>query len=292
MGAVGAAGRVTGNGSTPAPCFPKLAQAATPDLGCAAALMKKILGIFAHPDDESMGPGGSLAKYAAAGHRVAFVTATDGGAGRYFIERPLDNAELREARRRETEEAARILGIEFLGFLGWEDGALQKKSVLDVENAFAAIIRREKPEVIVTFHGSGISHHPDHRVVALAAQGAFLGAARAGWYADPNVEALPPHAAAKLYFYTVRRTAIEKVDWPRAVYASPDSEITTVVDTRATADVRWRAIRAHRTQRDGPPFERLYEAGVFAEECFVRIFPSWRPGDPAETDLLEETAAR
>ena len=41
---------------------------------------RTILGIFAHPDDESMGPGATLAKYAAAGHRVAFTTATDGGA--------------------------------------------------------------------------------------------------------------------------------------------------------------------------------------------------------------------
>ena len=250
-----------------------------------------ILGVFAHPDDESMGPGGTLAKYAAAGHRVAFVTATDGGAGRLFADRPADNTALREIRRQETVESARILGIEFLGFLGWQDRELERASVLELETTIAGIIRRGKPTVILTFHGSGISHHPDHRVIALAVKGAFLGAARAGWYPDADLEALRPHAAAKLYYYTLRREAIAKVDWPRTVYASPEEEITTVIDTRATADVRWRAIEAHETQREGPPFERLYRAGVFAEECFVRVFPSWRAGDPIEDDLLHGLAS-
>ena len=63
---------------------------------------KAILGVFAHPDDESMGPGGAFAKYAAAGHRVAFVTATDGGAGRLYDTRPEDNSKLRNLRRAET----------------------------------------------------------------------------------------------------------------------------------------------------------------------------------------------
>jgi LmbE family N-acetylglucosaminyl deacetylase len=248
---------------------------------------KTILGVFSHPDDESMGPGGTLAKYAAEGHRVAFVTATDGGAGRLFDERPGDAGELRATRRRETVKAARILGIEFLGFLGWEDGKLKDTSILDIEVEIARVIRREKPDVLITFHGSGISYHPDHRVIALALMGAFLGSGRRSWYADAGLETLPPHSPSKLYYYTLRRSLIEKVDWPRTVYASA-AEITTVVDTAAFADVRWRAIQAHETQKDGPPFRILYEAGMFNEECFVRVFPSWRPGEPGETGLTDE----
>ena len=248
---------------------------------------RTILGVFAHPDDESMGPGGTLARYAAAGHRVAFVTATDGGAGRMFAERPADNARLREARRGETAEAARILGVDFLGFLGWEDGKLKDANVLDVEHEIAKIIRREKPDVVVTFHGSGISYHADHRIIALAVKGAFLGAGRDEWYAEGGVSAFLPHAAEKLYYYTVSRAWTTKVGWPRRIYASRDDEITTVIDTRETADARWRAIQAHRTQTNGPPFRLLYDAGGFAEEYFVRVFPSWRRNEPRETDLLE-----
>ena len=251
---------------------------------------RTILGIFAHPDDESMGPGGTFAKYARLGHRVAFLTATEGGAGRLFEERPDDEAgrrKLKEMRRRETEVAAEILGAESLGFLGWEDGGLAERNVLEVEAVLAETFRREKPDVVVTFHGSGISYHPDHRVISLAVQGAFLGAGREQWYREENVAALAPHAPKKLYAMTLDRDAPYLDDWPREIYASPSAEITTVIDTTETADVKWEAIQAHATQAFGPPFRRLYEAGAFLQERFVRIFPTPASGDSIETDLLE-----
>lgn len=250
------------------------------------AKTKTILGVFAHPDDESMGPGGTFAKYAAAGHRVAFVTATDGGAGRLYDERPSDNYELRKARRRETVAAARTLGIEFLGFMGQEDGNLDRVNVLELELEIVRVVRKVRPDVLVTFHGSGISHHADHRVIALALIGAHLGSGRAGWYNSPIVDALPPHQPSKLYYYTIMRSMIDKVDWPRDIYASPDSEVTTIIDTRETADIRWKAIRDHKTQMGGPPFQTLYDSGMFDREAFVRVFPTWEKGAAIEQDLL------
>ena len=116
--------------------------------------------------------------------------------------------------------------------------------------------------------------------------GAFYGAGRKGWYTDPVVEGLSPHIPSKLYSFTLVRSQIERVEWPRVIYASPEDEVTTVIDTSGTADVKWRAIQAHKTQQNGPPFETLYDAGVFDEESFVRIFPTPCPGDPKEEDLL------
>ncbi|MEJ2719754.1 MAG: PIG-L family deacetylase [bacterium] len=253
---------------------------------------KTILGVFAHPDDESMGPGATFAKYAAAGHRVAFITATDGGAGRLYHERPKDNTELRAFRRQETERAARTLGIEFLGFMGWEDGRLDRVSVLDIELEIVKTIRRFRPDVLVTFHGSGISHHADHRVIALALAGAFYGSGREGWYGAHDVGLPPPHQPSKLYHYTVMESVIAAVDWPREIYASPDDEVTTVIDTRDTADIKWAAIRDHETQLGGPPFEILYQSGAFEREAFVRVFPSRSRGEAVETDLLAGLDAR
>jgi N-acetyl-1-D-myo-inositol-2-amino-2-deoxy-alpha-D-glucopyranoside deacetylase/mycothiol S-conjugate amidase len=250
---------------------------------------RTILGVFAHPDDESMGPGATLAKYAAAGHRVAVVIATDGGAGRLYAERPADEAgrgELRRTRRRETEAAARALGIELLGFLGWEDGRLRRRDILETEEQIAAILRRERPDVVLTFHPSGISYHPDHRVMTLATMGAFLGAGDAEWYRDGPAAELPPHRPARLYAMTLDRDAGYWKDFPRPTHRSPREAITAVIDTAATADVKWRAIEAHDSQRDGPPFRRLWEAGAFREEYFVRLFPAPSPGSPPETDLL------
>lgn len=250
---------------------------------------RTILGVFAHPDDESMGPGATLAKYAAAGHRVAVVIATDGGAGRLYSERPADDevrAELRRTRRRETEAAAAVLGIELLGFLGWEDGALRRRDVLEAEEAIAVILRRERPDVVITFHPSGISYHPDHRVMTLATMGAFLGAGDADWYRDGPAAELPPHSPSRLYAMTLDRDAGYWRVFPRPTYRTPRESITTVIDTSATADVKWRAIEAHDSQRDGPPFRALWEAGAFREEYFLRLFPALPPGAPTETDLL------
>lgn len=247
---------------------------------------KTILGVFSHPDDESMGPGGTFAKYAAAGHRVCFISATDGGAGRLYEERPQDNTELRKLRRRETAEAAKILGIEFLGFLGWHDQGLVDVNVLDVEQEIVKVIRQVKADVIVTFHGSGISYHPDHRVISMACQAAFLGAGDAAWYRDAGVNKPRPYKPSKLYYYTALRSRIEKIHWPRETYTSVDDDVTTLIDTTATADIKWAAIRAHDTQSFGPPFKNMYDAGLFEVEGFVRIFPSWRPGETLEHDLL------
>jgi LmbE family N-acetylglucosaminyl deacetylase len=251
---------------------------------------RTILGVFAHPDDESMGPGATFAKYAAAGHRVAFLTATDGAAGRMGKERPADHdgrKELGETRRRETLAAAEILGVESLGFLGWEDRGLASRNILEVELEIAALFRREKPDVVVTFHGSGISYHPDHRVISLAVMGAFLGSGREGWYREGAPADIPPHAPSKLYGMTPPRDAEFWNDWPRQIYLAPTDEITTIIDTADTEETKWAAIRAHETQQYGPPFRDLYEAGAFRRECFVRIFPSPPTAETLETDLLE-----
>jgi LmbE family N-acetylglucosaminyl deacetylase len=254
--------------------------------------LRTILGVFAHPDDESMGPGATLAKYARLGHRVAVVTATEGGAGRLFRERPPDEAgraELRRIRREETRRAAEILGAEHLGFLGWEDGRLRERDVLEMEEAVVGWLRRVRPDVVITFHPSGISYHPDHRALTLATIGAFLGSGDADWYRDGP--ATPePHRPARLYAWVPNRAAPYWKDWPRRVYAAPPEEITTIIDTAATADVKWQAVEAHASQGDGPPFRQLHEAGAFREEYFVRLFPAHPPGAAKETDLLEGLA--
>ncbi len=247
---------------------------------------KTILGIFAHPDDESMGPGGTLSKYASLGHRVACVTATDGGAGRLFEERPADNGELKAIRRRETTAAAEVLGIESLGFLGWEDGRLAEMDILAITETFATIIRRVKPDVVMTFHGAGISRHPDHRIVTMALTDAFIGSGLVGYFGEGKVEMLPPHTPSKLYHMTVDDARLREVDWPREVYASTHDEITTIIDTTAFADTKWAAIEAHASQQAGPPFRELYDAGIFNQEFFVRVLPSFEDGDGREDDLL------
>jgi mycothiol S-conjugate amidase len=236
-----------------------------------------------------MGPGATLAKYAAMGHRVAFVTATEGGAGRLFEARPMDEVgreRLKSIRRVETARAAEILGIEFLGFWGWEDGGLARRSVLEVEEKIAALLRRERPDVVISFHGSGISYHADHRIMTMASMAAFLGSGRKDWYRDGEPAGLPPHSPSKFYAYVPNAEMPYWEGWPRDIYRADSKEITTFIDTRETAAMKWQAIQAHDSQKNGPPFQLLYDAGAFEHEFFVRLLPSPRPGE-RETDLLE-----
>ncbi|MBZ0268030.1 PIG-L family deacetylase, partial [bacterium] len=177
-----------------------------------------------------------------------------------------------------------VLGIEHLGFLGWADGRLRERDALEAEELFAALIRREKPDVVITFHGSGISHHPDHRFLTLAVDGAFRGAGHAGWYGGGEVEELEPHRPARLYHYTVP-SSLPRESWPRRIFLSPDDEITTRIDTTDFADLRWEAIQSHASHQYGPPFRVLYEGGIFASEAFVRIDRGADDGG-IETDLL------
>lgn len=251
---------------------------------------RTLLGVFAHPDDESMGPGGTLARYAAEGHRVLLLTATDGGAGRCFEERPADDAgreHLKQVRRDETVAAVEILGIEHLGFLGWEDGALAARDVLRAEETIAAVIRREKADVVLTFHPSGISYHRDHRFMTHATIAAFLGAGRDHWYRDGAAAVLPPHAPSRLYAYVPYAGAPGWENWPREVYAAGDDEVTILLDTARYADTKWNAIQAHASQQYGPPFRDLYEAGAFRQEAWVRLWPTPPTGVSPETDLLD-----
>jgi LmbE family N-acetylglucosaminyl deacetylase len=140
--------------------------------------------------------------------------------------------------------------------------------------------------VVVTFHGSGISYHRDHRVITMATVAAVQGAAHADWYRDDELMALGAHRVRKLYGYTVVREWVDTLEWPRDIHCSSEDEITTLIDTKTTADAKWAAIQAHETQRDGPPFKVLYDAGVFEREVFVRILPTWCDGDAPEDDLL------
>jgi len=238
---------------------------------------KTILGVFAHPDDESMGPAGRwrstpqrdtgwLLSPPPTGGREA-LRGTAGDTANFA--RP---AAVKPSRRQGF--SARVPRFSWTG--RWKTRSEHPRH----RSGNHPNHQTGKTGCAHNISRVGISYHPDHRVVALALKGAYLGAGRRGWYSDAAVEALPPHAPSRLYYYTVRRSLIEKVAWPRNVYASTDDEITTLVDTAAFADVRWRAIQAHESQKDGPPFRILYEAGMFNEECFVRVFPSCAPESP------------
>lgn len=118
---------------------------------------KRILGIFAHPDDEAFGPGGSIAKWVKEGAEVYLLCATKGEAGA--------NAGKRD---QELLEAAKVLGVKEVEFLGFIDGEINNKDLQILEKVITEKINDLKPDVLLTFDITGVSGHLDHIAVASA----------------------------------------------------------------------------------------------------------------------------
>src|SRR5262245_31665393 len=128
---------------------------------------RRLLAVLAHPDDESLGVGGTLAKYAAEGIDVFLLTATRGGSGRFRGHRldepphpgPLGLAAIREA---ELRAAASMLGIREVVVLDYPDQRLDAGDASEIVTRLATELRRIRPDVVITFGPDGAYGHPDH----------------------------------------------------------------------------------------------------------------------------------
>lgn len=121
----------------------------------------RILAVLAHPDDESFGAGGTLAKYAHKGVQVILLCATRGEAGISGVA-PEEAGAIREE---ELLQAAEYLGIE-VHFLGYQDGELLKADPLKLLENVACWIDTVQPQVVLTFGPDGVSGHPDHVTIS------------------------------------------------------------------------------------------------------------------------------
>jgi len=127
----------------------------------------KLMGVLAHPDDESLGIGGTLAKYASEGVETYLVTATRGERGRFGEsgEKPLPEV-VGRVREAELREAARVLGVHEVNFLDYSDGDLDQVNVAEAIARIVDHLRRVKPHVVITFGPEGAYGHPDHIAIS------------------------------------------------------------------------------------------------------------------------------
>ncbi len=154
----------------------------------------KLLALFPHPDDETLGLGTTLARYAAEGVETYLVCATCGERGWFESEGPNPGwegvARIREA---ELRCAAEHLGLREVNFLDYIDGDVDQAVLAEIIGKLVSQIRRIKPQVVVTFAPDGGYGHPDHIALSQFTQGAILCAADAGYMGDH-----PPHRVSKL----------------------------------------------------------------------------------------------
>lgn len=123
---------------------------------------KRVLAVFAHPDDEAFGPGGLIAKLAKDGSVIHLLCATKGEAGR--------NAGNRD---KELLESAKVLGVSKVEFLGFKDGEIGNNDLAKLERIISKKIKIFKPDLIITYDLNGISGHLDHIAIASATTQSF-----------------------------------------------------------------------------------------------------------------------
>ena len=199
-----------------------------------------LLFSFAHPDDESFSGAGTAMKYAASGARIVLVTATLGEKGKCGDPPVCRPEEIARTRERELREAARIIGFHELYLLGYIDKELAAAPPDEVRRALVEIIRRERPEVVLTFDPNGFNVHPDHVAISRFTSEAVSAAADARWHP----EAGEPHTVTRI-LWTPPIPPWEAARLPRIEDAAGADYLFDVSQWR---DRRLAALRAHRTQ--------------------------------------------
>jgi len=261
----------------------------------------KLMCILAHPDDESMGTGGVLARYASEGVATYLVTATRGERGWNGPEEDNPGLEaLGKMREAELIEAASVLGLHEVSHLDYVDGDLDQADPRQAIAKITQYIRRVRPQVVVTFSPDGAYGHPDHIAISQFTQAAIVCAADAG-YIDP--QAAQPHRVSKFYYMVESESLVQAVrsimggismevdGVDRRHFGWPDWAITTRID----ATVHWRtvvkAILCHRSQI--PSLPGFNEWGddlhkkIWGPGNFYRAFSLVNGGRRVEDDFFE-----
>jgi len=261
----------------------------------------KLLAIFPHPDDETLGLGSTMARYSTEGVETHLVCATRGERGWFESEGP-DPGWDRVARIREAELkcAAEHLGLQEVNFLGYIDGDVDQANSGEIINKIVTYVRLIQPQVVVTFSPDGNYGHPDHIALSQFAMGALVCAADSSYV---DAEKQPAYRVAKFYYMVdslkVVRIANEAfggirmdVDGVTRHHVGwNDWQITTRLDNSQYMEQVQKAIHCHKSQLPGYgpiaewSLDELSEA--FAIGNFYRVFSLVNGGRKGETDLFE-----
>lgn len=243
--------------------------------------MGTLVSFHAHPDDESIATGGTLARAAAAGHRVVLVFATRGELGEPVPGVLEPGQQLAMRRSAECYASAAALGAQRVEFLGFTDSGMMgepsndapfcfwRASVDHAARRLAVILDEEEPDVLTVYDDNGGYGHPDHiqahrvamRAVEAAAEPCYRPDLGAAWQ------------VAKVYWNAMPRSVVREGveamavlgeaspfdglgDLDEVPFVVPDEVVTCAVDARAYAGRKDAAMRAHPTQItvDGPFF--------------------------------------
>ncbi len=160
----------------------------------------RILGVFAHPDDESFCAGGTLARYVASGAEVMVVSATRGEAGQIRSAGVATRRTLGQVREQELYLACQRLGVQHTVCLDYGDGMLQEVDQDILIGGIVEIIRSFRPDVVITFGPDGGYGHPDHIAISAATTAACVRSGEGHHFPEQLAAGLAPHRPTQLFY--------------------------------------------------------------------------------------------
>jgi len=277
-----------------------------------------LMVVFAHPDDESFGIGGTMARYGDdPAVQVVLVCATRGEAGEISDPALADPERLGEVREGELRCACRRLRVDRLHFLGYRDSgmagtpenqdprSLAMANSDEVAGRITALIRLERPDVVVTHDESGGYGHPDHIAVHHHTKAAFFAAADPTCHPEQIEAGWAPFQPSKLYYTAIPRRFfraivaklqelgqevperfLRRLEGP---YGLPDEACTTDISVVDYWDAKRAAVQCHATQIKPDSFFAVLPPDLMRElqawECFQAAWSS-AGGDEGDHDLF------
>lgn len=251
-------------------------------------MMKKILFVSAHPDDETFTSGGTIAKYVSMGWQVDVLCMTKGQAGqRGNYDATVDLGAIRST---ELEDASRVLGIASVKILEYEDGKLGEINPGELEDILYKLLLNYEPDVIITFEPAGISNHPDHKKISVSTTFAFQKYATRQAHGeklgtrDPRkkfVKSLPPSTKPepKLYYacmpdsvasFLREQNVIPDESFGRPWKGVDDKKVTTCIDISDFTEKKLEALSKHKTQMtDVERFISIDSQPLMYKEYFI-----------------------
>jgi LmbE family N-acetylglucosaminyl deacetylase len=160
----------------------------------------RLLGIFAHPDDETFCAGGTLAKYAQAGAEIMVVSATPGNAGQIRDAHVATRRTLGQVRAGELRRACQKLGVKHVECWNYEDGTLHDVDQAGLVEDVVRVIRSFRPNIVLSFGPDGGYGHPDHIAISHATTAACKLSGDADQYPEHLAEGLSVHEPDRLYY--------------------------------------------------------------------------------------------
>ena len=276
-----------------------------------------LLCVHPHPDDESIACGGVLARYAAEGVRTHVVTCTGGEAGENLAQIDLGGEDLSTHRRREMADALAALGVAGHTWLGFRDSgmagtddnvhplAFVQADLYVAAARLAQVIRRHRPDVVVSDDASGTYGHPDHVRAHRVTERAVAMAADDWWETDHD-----PWCVRKRYTHTISRERMfrlhehlvdqglvspfgeDRLEGPADLpFGSPDDQVTARVPVDGWLAQKQAGMRAHRSQIADDSFffnlpDDLVAQGLGVEEFVLLHGDAVVAPDGREEDLF------